>query len=61
MASEDKIVTYKQFIKDYNEYYQENVRVVRANTHELPEIIFNLYDTDDFEYDDDKEVIELYY
>lgn len=39
----------------------EDVRVIRTDSFELPEIIFNLYDTDDFEYDDDKEIIELYY
>lgn len=55
-----KKVPFTQFIKDYNEYYQCNVEVVRCNTLDLPEIMWDLYDTDDFEIDNDMEVIELY-
>ena len=30
------------------------------NTNDLPEVMYNLYNTDDFEIDYDKETIELY-
>ena len=55
-----KEVTYDEFILDYNEYYQENVRILRTNTMDLPEIFFNLYDSDDYEIDDDAETIRIY-
>ena len=55
-----KEVTYDEFILDYNEYYQENVRILRTNTMDLPEIFFNLYDSDDYEIDDDTETIRIY-
>lgn len=54
------IKTFDQFVKDYNEYYQENVRVVRISTMEIDEIMFNLYDSDDFEIDYDNETIEVF-
>lgn len=54
------IITYDQFIKDYNEYYQENVRVVRTDTMEIDEIMLNLYGSDDFEINEDDETIEIY-
>lgn len=55
------IITYEQLVKDYNEYYQENVRVVRCNTNDIFEIMFNIYDTDDFEINEDEKTIELFY
>jgi hypothetical protein len=55
------IITYEQLVKDYNEYYQENVRVVRCNTNDIFEIMFNIYDTDDFEINEDEETIELFF
>lgn len=53
-------ISYDQFVKDYNEFYQENVRVVRCSTLDLPEIMYELYDTDDYEIDEDTETIELF-
>ena len=51
-------ITQDEFVNDYNEYYQCNFKVVKTN--DLPEVMYNLYDTDDFEIDYDKETIELY-
>ena len=57
---EFKEVTFDEFILDYNEYYQENVRILRTNTMDLPEIFFNLYDSDDYEIDEETETIRIY-
>lgn len=53
-------ITFDKFIKDYNEYYQTNLRVININTHDIQEVMFDLYDTDDFEIDYDEESIELF-
>lgn len=53
-------VTFEQFTKDYNEYYQCDVRFVRCSSDEVEEIIDNLYDNNDFEVNYDNETIELY-
>ena len=52
-------ITQDEFVNDYNEYYQCNFKVVKINTNDLPEVMYNLYNTDDFEIDYDKETIEL--
>ncbi|WP_297993877.1 hypothetical protein [uncultured Clostridium sp.] len=54
------IKTFKEFVDDYNDYYQTNFNVVRVNSLELPEVMYYLYDTEDFEIDYDKKIIELY-
>lgn len=54
-------ITYDKFVSDYNEYYQSNVRVVRVSTMDIGEIFWNLYDTDDFEIDEDNGAIELFF
>lgn len=56
-----KEITVDQFINDYNEYYHDNVRIIRTDTFELPEIFFNLYDSDDYEVDDNEETIRIYH
>lgn len=53
--------TFKEFVNDYNEYYKTNVEVVSCTTLEIEEIIDNLYNCNDFEFDDDNETITLYY
>lgn len=53
-------VTFDQFVKDYNKYYQCNFRTIHVNTHDIFEVMWNLYDTDDFEIDEDNETIELF-
>lgn len=55
-----RIVTFEEFVVDYNEYYQCDLKVVRCNTNDIEEIIDNLYDNSDYEIDYDNEVIELY-
>lgn len=55
------IKTFEDFIQDYNKFYQCNFRIINCSTHDLPEIMDNLYDTDDFEIDNDNETIELFY
>lgn len=54
-------ISYDQFVKDYNEFYQENVRVIRCDFSDLPEVMYDLYDTDNFEIDEDTKEIELFY
>lgn len=54
------VIIYDQLVKDYNEYYQKNVRVVSCNTHNLCKIISNLYNTDDFEINEKEETIKLF-
>ncbi len=54
------IKTFKEFIQDYNEYYQTNLLAIYTNTNELPEVMFDLYNTDDFEINYDEETIELF-
>ena len=53
-------ITQDEFVNDYNEYYQCNFKVVKINTNNLLEVMYNLYNTDDFKIDYDKETIELY-
>lgn len=42
------IITFKAFIKDYRKYYNEKEVIVRNNS-EMQEILYDLYDNDDFE------------
>lgn len=53
-------ITFKQFIADYNNCYQTNYRIISTDTNNLPEIMFDLYDTDDFEVNYENNTIELY-
>ena len=54
------IKTFAEFMDDYNEYYHTNFKAVRIYSQELPCVMYDLYDTDDFEIDYDKKIIELY-
>lgn len=54
------IKTIKEFIADYNEYYQTNVKVLRCSTLEIEEIMYCLYDCEDFEFDFENDTLELF-
>lgn len=54
-------VTFDEFIKKYNEVYNENIRCLFTNTFEVDSIMDNLYNTDDFEINEETGTIELYY
>lgn len=53
-----KSITFKEFIKDYREYYE--VDEVRFSYSDMEEILFCIYDTDNYEIDYDNKVIELF-
>jgi hypothetical protein len=54
-----KTLTFKQFISDYEEYYQEKLTTIRTES-DMQEILYNIYDTDSFEMDYENKLIELY-
>lgn len=52
--------TFKEFIKDYRNYYNEKVvRVVDES--EMQEVCYDLYNTENFEIDYEAKTIELFY
>ena len=53
-------VTFDKFVKDYNKYYQTKEKKIRLTNKEVEEVIWDLYDTEDFEIDYDREIINLY-
>jgi hypothetical protein len=56
-----KIVKFKYFKKDYRKYYNEDSNCISIRTEDkMQETLFDIYDTDDFEIDYEKEIIELY-
>lgn len=56
-----RTVNFKDFTKDYTEYYKKENRYLMISTYsEMLEIINDLYSTDDFERDYEHEIIELY-
>lgn len=55
-----RIVTFEEFIKDYNKHYNCDVRAIRSNTHDIEQIVDEVYNNCDFEIDYEKEVIEIY-
>lgn len=54
------IKKFHEFVKDFNEYYQVNYKVINVNTNDIYEVMFDLYDSDDFEIDYDLELIEIF-
>jgi hypothetical protein len=56
-----KIVSFKEFIKDYMGYYnaKNNNFSIRTNE-EMQEIMYDIYDTDNFEINYDNKTIEMY-
>ena len=56
-----KIVSFKDFKKDYKVYYGDASKYLIISTYsEMEEILFDLYSTDKFEMDYENETIELY-
>ena len=56
-----KTVTFKQFKVDYEEFYKDKLTTIRTKS-EIDEVIYCLYDSDEFHYEIDYEnkQIELY-
>lgn len=54
-----KSVTFKQFKYDFEECYHEKLRVIKTN-YEMEIVISDLYDSDDYEFDWEDNIIELY-
>ena len=56
-----KTINFKDFKKDYKEYYEDDGKYLMISTYsEMQEIINDLYSTDNFEMDYENETIELY-
>ena len=56
-----KTINFKEFKKDYREYYEDDGKYLMISTYsEMQEIINDLYSTDNFEMDYENEIIELY-
>lgn len=56
----NKIVTFKQFGKDFRSYYKCEEVSIRDEI-EAEVVMSDLYDCNLYEFDYDKKVIELYY
>lgn len=54
-----KAITFKEFIKDYKAYYNCKEVFIR-DEYEAEEVIYNLYNTDKFEFNYETKIIELY-
>lgn len=57
---ETREVTFKQFGKDYKEYYHCK-EVFVSDFSDAEEVMSDLYDTTDFEFDYERRIVELYY
>ena len=55
-----KEVTFKEFIGDYREYYDCKEVYIR-DEREAEIVMWDLYDTDSFEFDYENKIIKLYY
>jgi hypothetical protein len=53
-------ITFDEFIAKYNKIYNTNVRYLFTNALEIDSIMENLYDTCEFDIDEETETIELY-
>lgn len=52
------IITFKQFAADYKKYYDINYVEIKTEL-DAEEIIFDLYNTDKFEFDYENKTIEI--
>lgn len=53
------IVNFKDFVRDFKSYYGKGaIRV--GNQVDMQEVMYDLYDSDDFEIDYDNEIIEIF-
>lgn len=55
-----KTVTFKQFICDYNEYYNEDVVKLKIQESDIGDVIFDIYDSDNYEINYNTKIIEIY-
>lgn len=54
------VKTFKEFVEDYNEFYHCNLNCINCDTHSIFRIVNDLYNTDEFEINDEEETIELF-
>ena len=52
------VKTFSDFITDYNHYYQCKFKELHLNDADLEEVIFDLYDSSDYEINYDEKTIE---
>jgi len=55
-----KTITFKQFVKDFKDYYECKEVFIKTES-EAEEVIYDLYETDNFEFDYENKVVELWY
>ena len=55
-----KEITFKEFTKDFKDYYKCNEAEIR-NVSEAEIIMWDLYEVEDYEFDYERRIIELYY
>jgi hypothetical protein len=56
-----KEISFNDFIKDYREYYDERSKHISIRTEDdMQEVLFDIYDVENFEIDYENEIIELY-
>lgn len=53
-------ITFKQFNKDFREYYNVKDSYTIRTHSDMEEVIYDLYNTDDFDINYDKNIIELF-
>ena len=53
------VKTFSDFITDYNHYYQCKFKELHLNDADLEEVIFDLYDSSDYEIKKKKKTIEI--
>lgn len=56
-----KTISFKEFINDYREYYNDHNKCFSIKTEEdMEEVIYDIYSTDNFDVDYEHGIIELY-
>lgn len=55
-----KVITFKEFGKDYRGFYKCKEVFIKTES-EAEEVIYDLYETDNFEFDYENKVVELWY
>ena len=56
-----KTINFKEFIKDYREYYNEQDKHFKIGSEEdMEDVIYDLYNVESYEVDYDRKIIELY-
>lgn len=55
-----KIISFKDFINDYREYYNVHDFIKIGTESDMQEVLYDIYNTDQFEIDYENKLIELY-